>query len=172
MPRQEDAFGRIDISRAAVATIANQAVNQCYGVVGMANKNLVNGISNDIGRTIEMSGRGELVPYDSPCKRDLIFAVFRFLDLEFIFQVVLSLFAILFAYDAINGEKERGTLRLTFANPIPRDTYIVGKVLGAVTALVAPLLLPILIGTLQPAPGDLCNHIRMILCNVVETVGD
>ena len=50
MPRQDDTFGRIDISRSAVATIANQAVNQCYGVVGMANKNLVNGISNLLSR--------------------------------------------------------------------------------------------------------------------------
>jgi uncharacterized alkaline shock family protein YloU len=66
MPRQEDAFGRIDISRAAVATIANQAVNQCYGVVGMANKNLVNGISNllsrDSRRGIDVSvEEGEIV---------------------------------------------------------------------------------------------------------------
>ena len=50
MPKRDEAFGRIDISRAAVATIANQAVNQCYWVVGMANKNLVNGISNILSR--------------------------------------------------------------------------------------------------------------------------
>jgi len=109
---------------------------------------LVTGVSNDIGRTIEMAGRGELTANDSRFGDDPIFAVFRFLDLDFVFQIVLSLFAILFAYDAINGEKERGTLRLSFANAIPRDTYILGKVVGSFLALAVPLLIPILIGSL------------------------
>lgn len=47
---ENESYGQIDISKAAVATIANRAVNQCYGVVGMANKNLVNGISNLLSR--------------------------------------------------------------------------------------------------------------------------
>ena len=76
---------------------------------------LVTGISSDIGRTAEVRSRGEISPEDSRFNEDPIFAVFRFLDLSFIFQVVLSLFAILLGYDAICGEKERGTLRLTFA---------------------------------------------------------
>ena len=50
MSAREESFGTIDISRSAVATIANRAVNQCYGVVGMANKNLMNGISNILSR--------------------------------------------------------------------------------------------------------------------------
>jgi uncharacterized alkaline shock family protein YloU len=50
MSKDDGSFGRIDISKAAVATIANRAVNQCYGVVGMANKNFVNGISNILSR--------------------------------------------------------------------------------------------------------------------------
>lgn len=50
MPRRDRSSGTIDISPVAVATIANRAVNQCYGVVGMANKNLVNGISHLLSR--------------------------------------------------------------------------------------------------------------------------
>ncbi len=68
---------------------------------------LVNGVANDIGRTIEVRGRGELRSQDSRYGDDPIFALFRFLDLEFIFSIVLSLFAVLFGYDLINGEKER-----------------------------------------------------------------
>ena len=109
---------------------------------------LVGGVSNDIGRNILMYGRGELTAEDSRYGDDPIFAVFRFLDLEFIFTIILSLFAILFAYDAVNGEKERGTLRLTFANAIPKDSYILGKIIGAFLALGLPLLLAILIGSL------------------------
>ena len=50
MPVQEESKGKIDISSATIATITNQAVNQCYGVVGMANKNLVNGIAQLLSR--------------------------------------------------------------------------------------------------------------------------
>ena len=37
--------GRIEVSPAAVATIANHAVLNAYGVVGMSSKNLVNGLA-------------------------------------------------------------------------------------------------------------------------------
>lgn len=50
MSTTDGSYGRIDISKAAVATIANRAVNQCYGVVGMANKNLVRGLSAILSR--------------------------------------------------------------------------------------------------------------------------
>ncbi len=115
---------------------------------------LVTGISNDIGRIIEVQGRGELTAHESRFNEDPIFAVFRFLDLDFIFQIVLSLFAILFAYDAITGEKERGTLRLSFANHVPRSTFILGKIFGSFLALAVPLLIPVLLGgALLPLGG-------------------
>jgi ABC-type transport system involved in multi-copper enzyme maturation permease subunit len=109
---------------------------------------LVSGIANDINVTTEVRGRGDLPQDDSRYSEEPVYAVFRFLDLEFIFQIVLSLFAILFAYDAINGEKERGTLRLAFANPLPRHVFLTGKLLGAFLALAVPLLIPILLGSL------------------------
>jgi len=46
MPIMNESLGVIEISPAAVSTIASQAINQCYGVVGMANKSLVNGIAS------------------------------------------------------------------------------------------------------------------------------
>jgi ABC-type transport system involved in multi-copper enzyme maturation permease subunit len=126
---------------------------------------LVSGVSNDIGRTVNMQTRGELRSEGSRFNEDPIFAVFRFLDLEFIFAIVLSLFAILFGYDAINGEKERGTLRLSFANSVPRDQYILGKIVGSFVALVVPLMIPILIGCLMlpllGVPMDTDSWIRL-----------
>lgn len=130
---------------------------------------LVSGISNDIGRNTEMRGRGELNFENSRFNEDPIYAVFRFLDLEFIFSIVLSLFAILFAYDAINGEKERGTLRLSFANAVPRDKYILGKLVGAFLALGTPLLIPILVGCLMlplmgiPMTGSEWSRLGMVI---------
>jgi uncharacterized alkaline shock family protein YloU len=47
---QKGTLGVIDISTTAVTTIASQAINQCYGVVGMANKSLANGIANLLSR--------------------------------------------------------------------------------------------------------------------------
>jgi ABC-2 type transport system permease protein len=111
-------------------------------------ESLVTGISSDIGRTAEVRSRGEISPEDSRYNEDPIFAVFRFLDLNFIFQVVLSLFAILLGYDAISGEKERGTLRLTFANAVPRATYILAKLVGSFVTLSIALVAAMLAGCL------------------------
>jgi ABC-2 type transport system permease protein len=109
---------------------------------------LVTGISNDIGQTAVIQGRGSVGTSDSRYGDDPVFAVFRFLDLDFIFQIVLTLFAILLAYDSISGEKERGTLRLTFANGVRRSTYLTGKILGTSLAIGIPLVIPFLIGIL------------------------
>jgi len=109
---------------------------------------LVTGVANDIGRTVEVQGRGELTPEDSRYGDEPVFAVFRFLDFDFVVQVVLSLFAILLAYDSVSGEKERGTLKLSFANAIPRARYLFGKIAGSLIGLLAPLLVAILLGCL------------------------
>ncbi len=107
---------------------------------------LVMGISNDLGRAASIDGGSTPTSRDSIYSEQPVFAVFRFLDLEFVFQIVLSLFAILFAFDAVNGEKERGTLSLSFANALPRSHYILGKLIGSFLALALPLLVPVLIG--------------------------
>ena len=109
---------------------------------------LVSGISNDIGRTATVAPRGEISAEDSRYNEEPIFAVFRFLDLGFVFQVVLSLFAILLGYDAISGEKERGTLRLCMANAISRPTFLLGKFIGSYLLLAVSLLIPMLLGCL------------------------
>jgi ABC-type transport system involved in multi-copper enzyme maturation permease subunit len=130
---------------------------------------IVTGVSNDIGRTVEVSGRGELVSQDSRFEDEPLFAVFRFLDLEFVFGVVLSLLAILLGYDAICGEKERGTLRLVFSHAVPRATYILGKAIGSVAALLPALLIPLLTGCLLlivmgiPMQGDDWVRLAMVI---------
>ena len=121
---------------------------------------LVSGVSNDVGRNVNVAGRGELTLENSLYSDDTSAAVFRLLDLEFVFTIVFSLFAILFCYNAINGEKEEGTLKLIFSNSLPRDKYLIGKVLGSLLGLGLPLLIPILLGCLiyrlmgVPMTGD------------------
>ncbi|MCL5950692.1 MAG: Asp23/Gls24 family envelope stress response protein [Chloroflexi bacterium] len=42
---EETYLGRIEITPTAIASLAGQAVLECYGVVGMAKKNLSDGIA-------------------------------------------------------------------------------------------------------------------------------
>ena len=69
-------------------------------------------------------------------------------DWGFIIGYVLSLVALLFTFDSISGERERGTLRLTLANSIPRHTVLIGKFLGALISISIPFTLSILINLL------------------------
>ena len=47
----------------------------------------------------------------------------------------------LFAYDAVAGEREAGTLRLTMSHPISRSAILAGKYFGAMICLVLPLII-------------------------------
>ena len=67
------------------------------------------------------------------------------IDWGFIVGYVLSLIAILFTFDSISGERERGTLRLILANPMPRHTVLIGKFLGVLTSIFIPFTLAVLI---------------------------
>ncbi len=70
------------------------------------------------------------------------------LDWGFIIGYVLSLVALLFTFDIISGERERGTLRLMLANAIPRHTVLIGKFLGALISVSIPFMLSVLMNLL------------------------
>ena len=60
------------------------------------------------------------------------------IDWVFIITYLLSFIPLLFTFDALSGERERGTLRLCLANSISRPALLVGKFLGAlITVLIA-----------------------------------
>ncbi len=114
----------------------------------------VTGTNNDIGRFSRISTFQPAKLQNSPYSDDPIFAVFRSVDFAFIVQIVLSLFAILFSYDAINGEREHGTLQLTFSNPIPRVQYLAAKFVGTWLGLVGPAYHP------RASQHSLCHGVR------------
>ncbi len=66
-------------------------------------------------------------------------------DWGFVIGYVLSLIAILFTFDSISGERERGTLRLTLAYAVARHTVLIGKFLGALLCISIPFALATLI---------------------------
>ena len=70
------------------------------------------------------------------------------IDWAFVIGYVLSLIAILFTFDSISGERERGTLRLTLANSVPRHTVLIGKFLGALVSISVPFTLAVLMNLL------------------------
>ena len=80
--------------------------------------------------------------------------LFTSIDLAFLFEVVLSLIAIIFAHDAITGERERGTLRLVLANSISRGYLLLAKYMSILLCLLLPVLLSMLLAlillTTQP----------------------
>lgn len=108
----------------------------------------VSGLHFDVGRLSGISSSSDVKLTRSPYSDETLFAIFRFIDFAFIVQVVLSLFAILFTYDAINGERENGTLKLAFANSVSRAQYLIAKFTGIWLGLIVPLLIPILFGLL------------------------
>ena len=50
MSEGQASLGRIEVSPTAIASIANEAVLSCYGVVGTATKDLATGIVNLLSR--------------------------------------------------------------------------------------------------------------------------
>ena len=70
------------------------------------------------------------------------------IDWTFVIGYVLSLIALLFTFDTIAGERERGTLRLMLANSVPRHTVLIGKFLGALMSISIPFALAVLINLL------------------------
>ena len=106
---------------------------------------IVNGIEEAVGRVAPVNIASDPSLVESKYESNPVFAVFGALDLMFIVKIVLSLFAILFTYDAIVGEKERGTLKLSLSNSVPRDRLILGKAIGGYVSLLIPLLIPLLL---------------------------
>ena len=75
-------------------------------------------------------------------------AFFSSVDIVFVFEVILSLMGLIFAYDAIAGERERGTLRLVLAQPVGRGQILLAKYMSAMVCLFVPLLLSLLFALL------------------------
>ena len=83
-------------------------------------------------------------PTANPNARDLRPQATK-IDWTFIITYLLSFIPLLFTFDALSGEKERGTLRLCLANPISRPVLLVGKFLGALIAVLIPFYFAVLL---------------------------
>ena len=71
---------------------------------------------------------------------DLMQSLVR-IDFTTVVAILLSFLAIVLGYDAICGERERGTLQLLLANSVPRSTVVLGKLIGGLLSIWIPLAL-------------------------------
>ena len=72
-----------------------------------------------------------------------ILAVF---DESLIFKIIISILALLVAYDAVSGEREQGTLKLMLSDPIARHQVLLGKLLAGLITLSVPVTITFVIG--------------------------
>ena len=77
-----------------------------------------------------------------------MFKLFTTPDLLYVVKVILSLCAMLFAFDIICGEKEIGTLRQSLSNNLKRPILIFGKWIGGFISFILPFFIAVLLGTI------------------------
>lgn len=101
------------------------------------------GLEKEMARSVSISqfqeaklGRSK---YANP-----LFVLFPAPDLLYIVNIVASLLAVLFAFDAVCGEGEEGTLKLVMSNSVPRHLVLLAKWIGGYVALILPFLVSVL----------------------------
>lgn len=72
----------------------------------------------------------------------------EYLSWGFIVSMFLSFITLLFAFDAISGEKEDRTLALVFSNPVPRRTFLLSKLLSIITIVGIMMCIGIIVSLL------------------------
>jgi len=91
-----------------------------------------------------------------------------FIKIDWVFiGVFMSFFVIFFTFDAVAGERSRGTLSLMMSNPISRGQVLFAKYLGTFFTLIVPLLIGVLMNLLiiylsGNIPFDSSSWLRML----------
>jgi ABC-type transport system involved in multi-copper enzyme maturation permease subunit len=93
------------------------------------------------------------------------------IDFSFMVNIVMSLLAIVFTFNAVTGEKEEGTFKLIMSNSLDRWKILFSKIIGAFISISIPLIISILIsliiislsGTFEMFNTDFLVKIGIIL---------
>ena len=96
------------------------------------------GLERELSRSVTISNRQPKLgrsKYSSA-----LYTLFPPPDLLYIVNIVGSLLAVLFAFNAISGDHEDGTLRLVMSNAVPRHMVLLSKWAGGYLALMVPFL--------------------------------
>ncbi len=101
------------------------------------------GLDETMDRGYTIQAYTGVSPHDRQTQAVSLFSLFAPPDLLYVVKVLLSLIAILLAYDAVAGEREQGTLKLVLSGEVARGDLAAGKMLGILAAVVVPFLLAV-----------------------------
>ncbi|HUU17260.1 MAG TPA: ABC transporter permease subunit [Sedimentisphaerales bacterium] len=106
------------------------------------------GIDNqlDSSEKVGINGASEVGMETS--ETNTLLSVFPALDVTLIFKVVMSILALLMAYDVISGEREQGTLKLILSSTIARYQVLLGKLVAGLMTLIVPVTALFIVGLL------------------------
>ncbi len=106
------------------------------------------GLDENLCRPWELEAVGVEISSKKQKSLNNLFKLFTAPDLLYIIKVILSLCAMLFAFDMVSGEKETGTLRQSLSNNVKRPVLIFGKWLGGFTSFILPFFVAVLVATI------------------------
>lgn len=81
-------------------------------------------------------------------EKNPLLVIFPSLDISLIFKIVLSILALLIAYDTVSGEREQGTLKLTLSGTAARHQVLIGKFWAGLTTLIIPITMAFIVALL------------------------
>ena len=106
------------------------------------------GLDENLCRSYQSGFGGQISVSSKQKSVNDLFKLFTTPDLLYVVKVILSLCAMLFAFDIICGEKELGTLRQTISNTVKRPILIIGKWAGGFASFILPFFIAVLSGTI------------------------
>lgn len=115
------------------------------------------GVEDYLGQQIVLDAHNSSDPVGSNAEEDPLLAQIGAFDLAFVTAFLLPLLVIFLTYDAVCGEKERGTLRIVLSYPISRKTFLLGKWSAHTLIILIAFGLPLAAGILL-APTFLQVH--------------
>ncbi|HUU15893.1 MAG TPA: ABC transporter permease subunit [Sedimentisphaerales bacterium] len=106
------------------------------------------GLDENLCRSWELRGVGVEISSERQKSLNDLFKLFTAPDLLYVIKVILSLCAMLFAFDMVCGEKEIGTLRQSLSCSLKRPVLIIGKWVGGFISFILPFFMAVLLGTI------------------------
>ncbi|MFC1604749.1 ABC transporter permease subunit [Planctomycetota bacterium] len=106
------------------------------------------GLEKQLGQSakIELGGVPEVITASGVGNPFL--SAFPTLDVILVLKVVMTILAVLVAYDTISGEREQGTLKLILSGTVARYQVLLGKLLAGLVTLIVPVTSAFIVGLL------------------------
>jgi ABC-type transport system involved in multi-copper enzyme maturation permease subunit len=115
------------------------------------------GIDNQLDNSEKIDISGALTAGMETSETNTLLSVFPALDVTLIFKIVMSILALLMAYDVISGEREKGTLRLILSNTAARHQVLLGKLAAGLMTLIVPVTALFIMGILVLLLSDMVS---------------